>query len=70
MRVVAALALPIYTLLLPFLMVLLLVPALPTEDAWYLKASFTLSRTVCSTLWFIIVHRTLTDHVPSTALSW
>ena len=64
MPVLAAIALPIYTLLLPFLMLLLLVPSLPTEDARFLKASFTFLAPFSRTLWFIIIHRILT-HVRS-----
>lgn len=60
MPLVAAIALPIYTLLLPFLMLLLLIPSLPTEDEWFLKASFTFLAPFSSTLWFIIIHRTVT----------
>jgi hypothetical protein len=60
MPLAAAIALPIYTLLLPFLMLLLLIPGFPAEDAWFLKASFTVLAPFSSTLWFIIVRRRLT----------
>ena len=56
----AAIALPIYVLLLPFLMLLLLVPGIPVDDAWFLRVSFTFLSPFSTVLWFIIIHRLLT----------
>lgn len=59
MPFLAAMALPIYILLLPFLMLLLLVPVLPPDDAWLLKESFTFLAPFSATFWYIFAHRLL-----------
>ena len=59
MPFLAAMALPIYILLLPFLMLLLLVPVLPPDDAWLLKVSFTFLAPLSATFWYIFAHRLL-----------
>jgi hypothetical protein len=56
----AAVALPIYILLLPFLMLLLFVPGFPADDAWLLRVSFTVLAPFSATLWYILAHRLIT----------
>lgn len=57
---VAAVALPIYILLLPFLMLLLFVPGFPADDACFLRGSFTVLAPLSATLWYILAHRLVT----------
>ncbi len=56
----AAVAVPIYILLLPFLMLLLFGPGFPADDACFLRGSFTVMAPFCATLWYILAHRLIT----------
>ena len=60
MPFLAAVAVPIYILLLPFLMLLLFVPGFPADDARFFRESFTVLAPFSATLWYILVHRLVT----------
>lgn len=60
MPFLAAVALSIYLLLLPFLMLFLFVPGFPANDACFLRGSFTVLAPFSATLWYILAHRLVT----------
>jgi hypothetical protein len=58
MPVVAAVALPLFILLLPFLMLLLLVPGFLSQDeARLLRTCSPFLSPVAAVLWYIVLHR-------------
>jgi hypothetical protein len=44
----------IFVIALPFLLGLLLIPSLPPDDRWFLKAAFTFLGPFSAVLWFIV----------------
>jgi hypothetical protein len=50
----ASLTTLLFVLALPFLLGLLLIPALPNDDRWFLKMAFTLLSPFSAVLWYIM----------------
>jgi hypothetical protein len=63
MQILAAIALPVFILLLPFICLwVFLFGGASADEVWMLKVSFTVLAPFSSTLWFIIVHPMVKHH--------
>ena len=57
MKILAAIAFPIFIFLLPLLMFLPLMLGTPADEAWLLRVCFPFLSPFSAVLWFIVLHR-------------